>query len=86
METLPKPNNPDVTLREVPGDLMAVIRFNGEGRANAFAKHQGKLESWIVEQGYVAAGPPSYAGYSSPMVPGPLKRQEVMIPVEKTGS
>jgi len=81
IETLPEPNNAAVTLREEPGKLMATVRFSGEGRAKAYAAKQEALETWIAEQGYEAVGPVSYAGYSSPWTPSPLKRQEVMVPV-----
>jgi hypothetical protein len=82
-ETLPKPNNPDVTIRQVPGELLATIRFSGRGNEAAHEGHQSKLESWINEQGYNAIGEPRYAGYDAPWVPWPLRRNEVMIPVQK---
>lgn len=80
-ETLPKPNNPDVTIREVPGELVATIRFSGRGSEASHEKNQAKLEHWIGEQGYRQIGEPRYAGYDAPWVPWPLRRNEVMIPV-----
>jgi effector-binding domain-containing protein len=80
-ETLPKPNNPDVTIREVPGELIATIRFSGRGGEADHENNQAKLESWITEQGYNVTGEPRYAAYDAPWVPGPLRRNEVMIPV-----
>lgn len=85
LETLPKPNNPDVTIREVPSELVAAIRFSGRGSEASHKEKQGKLEKWISEQGYVATGPPSYAGYDAPWTPWPLRRNEVMISVAKPG-
>ena len=82
MDTLPVPNNPDVVVREVPGELMATVRFSGIGRERAFNEKQSLLESWITEQGYEAIGAPRYAGYDAPYVPGPFRRNEVMIPVQ----
>jgi effector-binding domain-containing protein len=84
MDTLPAPNNPDVTLREVPSEQIAAIRFNGSGRAATYAKNQDRLETWLAENGYEATGAVSYAGYSAPWVPAPMKRHEVMIPVKRT--
>ena len=81
METLPRPNNPDVTLREVPGELIATIKFSGLGRERTQAKKQAELESWISSQGYEVIGSPRYAGYDAPWTPAPLRRNEVMIPV-----
>ena len=36
METLPVPNNPDVTLRVEPGQLMATVRFSGRASQKDF--------------------------------------------------
>jgi len=81
METLPAPNNPDITIREVPGEMIAAIRFNGAGRESAHKKKQAELEAWLGTHDYVATGPARYAGYNAPWVPAPFKRNEVMIPV-----
>ena len=81
METLPVPNNPDVSIREVPGELMATVKFSGIGREQTFETKQVALESWIADQGLEIIGAPRYAGYDAPWVPGPFRRNEVMIPV-----
>ncbi|MEO0606670.1 MAG: heme-binding protein [Pseudomonadota bacterium] len=81
MATLPVPNNPDVTLREVPGELLATLRFAGSGRQGTFESKRTALETWIAERGYSAIGPPRFAGYDAPYVPAPFRRNEVMIPV-----
>lgn len=80
-ETLPKPNNPDVTIRQVPSETMAIIKFSGRGGEAANDDHRRTLEQWIAEQGYLEIGEPRYAGYDAPWVPSPLRRNEVMIPV-----
>lgn len=81
MDTLPVPNNPDVAIREVPGELMATVKFSGIGREAAFEQRHGALEAWLDRQGFEAIGPARYAGYDAPYVPGPFRRNEVMIPV-----
>lgn len=86
METLPVPNNPDVTIREVPGELMATVKFSGVGRERTFEQKREALEIWLAEQGYEITGAPRYAGYDAPYVPGPFRRNEVMIPVVNRGS
>ncbi|GAB5456446.1 MAG: heme-binding protein [Henriciella sp.] len=86
MDTLPVPNNSDVTVREVPGELMATVKFSGVGRERVFEQKQSALEAWLSEQGYDAIGAPRYAGYDAPYVPGPFRRNEVMIPVAARGA
>lgn len=81
MDTLPTPNNPAVTLREVPGEVMAAAKFRGGGSMSNFARREAELRDWIEAQGYEVTGPARYAGYSGPWVPAPVKRQEVLIPV-----
>lgn len=81
MDTLPIPNNSDVKIREVPGELLATIKFSGVARERVFDQKRAALEDWLFEQGYQAIGAPRYAGYDAPYVPGPFRRNEVMIPV-----
>ena len=83
MDTLPVPNNADVKIREVPGELMATFKFSGVGRERVFEQKRVALENWLIEQGYQPIGAPRYAGYDAPYVPGPFRRNEVMIPVIK---
>ncbi|MEL7041199.1 MAG: heme-binding protein [Pseudomonadota bacterium] len=84
MQTLPVPNNPDIKIREVPGELIATVRFSGAGRERTFEAKQTDLEAWIAVQGYTIIGPARYAGYNAPFVPGPFRRNEVMIPVARS--
>lgn len=81
METLPTPNNPNVTIREVPSELMAAVRFSGIGRESRFKQYESALADWLNTQGYAVAGPTRFAGYDAPYVPGPFRRNEVMVPV-----
>ena len=83
METLPIPNNENVTLREEPGQLMATVKFSGRASERDFEDKEIALINWITDQGYAVNGPSRYAGYNAPMTPGPFRRNEVMIPVEK---
>ncbi len=86
MDTLPVPNNEDVTLREVPGEMLATVRFSGAGRMETQIEQREALTDWIDEQGYEITGPVRYAGYDAPWKPAPLKRNEVMFPVEKAAA
>lgn len=83
METLPKPNNPDIIIREVAGEVIAILEFSGRGSEVMHKKKQIQLEQWIAKQGYTAIAEARYAGYDAPWVPWPFRRNEVMIPVAK---
>lgn len=81
METLPVPNNPDVKLRKVEGEMIAAVRFSGMGAASTMSTKREDLLAWLERQGYEQTGPARYAGYDAPWKPAPLRRNEVMIPV-----
>lgn len=83
METLPKPNSPLVTIREVPGRMVASLRFSGSGREARFREREKKLLDWIAAEGYKVAGPVNYSQYNPPWTPGFLRRNEILIPVTK---
>ncbi len=85
METLPVPNNDAVTLEDIPARMVAAVRFSGWTGAKAQARREADLRAWIDTRGYVPAGPAIYAYYNAPWVPGPLRRNEVMIPVRPSG-
>jgi effector-binding domain-containing protein len=82
MQTLPKPVNPKVTLREVAAQKMAVIRFSGFSTDEKVRVKTEELTSWIEKQGLKIIGKPQFARYDPPMMPPFLRRSEVMIAVE----
>lgn len=79
-KTLPTPP-PGVTIEEVPGRRLAAVRFAGVADDGDLAGKEAELRQWIEAQGLKAVGPAEFAFYNSPMIPGPLRRNEVLIPV-----
>lgn len=71
----------DIALTQVPRRRMAAVRFSGNGSQNDLAAREAQLRRWLAEQGIEAAGEAEFAFYDAPMVPGPLRRNEVLIPV-----
>lgn len=82
METLPKPNDPRVELSLTPAVRMAVIRFSGWTNDQDFKRKNAELEQWMSKRGHKATGPASLAQYNPPWTIGPLRRNEVMVPIE----
>ncbi len=80
LDTLP-PAPEDIKLTTVPSRKVAAVRFSGMAPASALASQEALLRSWIEEQGLTAINDAEYAFYDAPMVPGPLRRNEVMIEV-----
>ena len=82
MQTMPKPVNPKVTLREVAAQKMAVTRFSGFSTDEKVRVKTEELTNWILKQGLKIVGKPQFARYDPPMMPAFLRRSEVMIAVE----
>lgn len=80
LETLP-PAPVDITLTEIPARRMATVRFSGNARAGEIAQMEQELAKWVAQQELKPVGDYEYAFYDAPMVPGPLRRNEVMIEV-----
>lgn len=80
METLPTAPD-DITLTQVAARRVAAVKFNGNGSASDLTQMERVLSDWIGQQGLIPKGDFEYAFYDAPMVPGPLRRNEVMIEV-----
>ena len=82
LATLPRPNNPAVSLRELPGHRTAVLRFSGFMNE---AKVEGKAEelrAWLQARGMRAVGPPRLLRYDPPWTLPFMRRHEVVFDVE----
>lgn len=79
METLPKPNNPAVTLRELPSTNYAVIRFSWFVGEEKVAKKTAELMAWLVSKNITPTGKPQLARYNPPWTPPFWRRNEVMV-------
>lgn len=81
METLPDPENPKVTLRQVPRRRLAAVRYTGFWSEKGYHDNKLKLEAWISENELTIVGDPIWARYNPPFTPWFLRRNEILIPV-----
>ena len=79
MQTLPKPNNPDITVIEVPPQTYGVIKFSGLAGAEKVAAKTAELQSWMQTQKLTMTGTPELARYNPPWTLPFMRRNEVMI-------
>ncbi len=82
LETLPKPLDPLVQLREEPGYLMAAIRYSGTWSQKRYEKNLALLQEAIEKRGLKPDGQPIWARYDPPFMPWFLRRNEVLIRVQ----
>ena len=83
MSTLPKPKDDRIKLRQVPEQIMAVIRYSGFWSESRYIVHKLKLQSWLYQSDYKANGPAIWARYNAPFTLWFFRRNEVLIPVVK---
>ena len=83
METLPKPNNPAVELKEIPGKRFAAIRFSGMGGQDSLERHTKELDEFLSAKNLTPLSPPTYAFYNPPWTLPFLRRNEVMVELSK---
>ncbi len=79
LESLPKPANADVSLKDMPAKRRAAIRFSGVATDDLIARQEAKLRAWLEKQGLAHDGEATYAYYNDPFTPGPLRRNEVLL-------
>lgn len=83
MQSLPKPNNPDITITELPVQTYGVIKFSGLAGSNKVAEKTEALQSWMQGQNLKIIGIPELARYDPPWTLPFMRRNEVMIRYEQ---
>ena len=81
MDTLPKPNNPAVELKEVPAKRFGVIRFSGMGGQGNLDRHAEELQAFLEAKNLAFPSPPTYAFYNPPWTLPFMRRNEVLIEI-----
>ncbi len=82
MDTLPKPNNERVAIKEIPGKRFVTIRFSGFNSDENIAQHEEQLMQYILSNKMNTNGPAKYAFYNPPWTIPFLRRNEVMFEVD----
>ncbi|MEM8854625.1 MAG: heme-binding protein [Pseudomonadota bacterium] len=80
METLPAPKSETITIEQVPGDTMAVVRFSGFNTKARLDEETQRLRAFMADKGLAVEGTPRFAFYNPPWTLPFLRRNEVMIP------
>jgi len=79
MQTLPKPNNPNVEIIEVPAQTYGVIKFSWLAGEDKVAEKTEALQAWMQSQNLAITGEPELARYNPPWTLPFMRRNEVMI-------
>jgi hypothetical protein len=79
LATLPEPNDPSVTLRGVPAEVAAAVRYSGRWTQEGYEERVAALHEAIEVAGLHAAGEPRWARFDPPWIPWFLRRNEIVI-------
>ena len=82
MDTLPRPNNPDIRLVQRPERIMAVHRYSGTWSKERYEEHEKLLLDALATDRIETVGAPVFARYNAPFTPWFLRRNEIMVEVD----
>ncbi len=82
---LPRPSNAAIQVDDLPQRPVAAIRFGGRWNPVRHAEHLRLLKREVERAGWVPEGEPIVAQFGPLWLPGPLRRNEVLLPVRRRG-
>jgi hypothetical protein len=83
IETAPVPQDPTVKLEEITDYTVATVTFSGFLKQDNIEKHKALLETWIARKALKKIGPVKAAGYNPPFTIPAMRRNEILIQVQK---
>ena len=81
LQTIPRPKNPAVTLREVPAKWYAVVRYPGINTQSKVEDKTAELLAWIKAKGWTPIASPQLARYDPPWTLPFWRRSEILVEV-----
>jgi hypothetical protein len=83
LETLPSPVDPRVILRQVKSRLLAALTYSGTWSEKRYRQHEAALLEAVKNAGLITIGEPIFARYNSPFTLWFLRKNEVLVEVDK---
>jgi hypothetical protein len=83
LQTIPRPKNPAVTLREVPAKWYAVVRYPGINTQSKVEDKTAELLAWIKAKGWSPVAAPQLARYDPPWTLPFWRRSEIMVEISQ---
>lgn len=81
---VPDPVRPGVTTHVIPPLTVAAIRFGGGWSTERARGFEAELIRQLAEWGIAPAGKSLFARYDPPWKPGFLRRNEVLVPINRS--
>lgn len=83
LDSAPAPLDERVRLALRPPRLMAVVRYSGTWSEANYTEKLRDLKAWMRQRKLVPVGEPVWARYDPPVMPWFLRRNEILVPVER---
>ena len=77
----PAPNDSSITVRRMPPERAAALRYSGRWTWASYRDHVDQLMKALARDGVTPAGPPRFARFDPPWTPWFLRHNEVVVPV-----
>ncbi|MBN2419917.1 MAG: heme-binding protein [Deltaproteobacteria bacterium] len=81
METIPRPLDERVKVKEEQGKTFAAYKYSGGWSEKKYEKMKKKLLEIIAEKKLKVRGEPIFARYNSPFMPWLFRRNEILIEI-----
>lgn len=82
LQTLPKPNNPQVEIKTQPARKVAALKFSWYAGPKRVEAKKQELLNLLGQDGVATKGTPEYAGYDAPLTAPWLRRNEIIIEID----
>ncbi|QQO52194.1 MAG: heme-binding protein [Thiohalocapsa sp. PB-PSB1] len=80
---LPQPIDERVTLRQMPARLIAARRYSGGWGESKYRANEQALLDALQRERLITVGTPIFARYNAPFVPGFMRRNEILVEVQR---
>jgi hypothetical protein len=81
LESLPKPVDGRVRIREIPGQIVAAHRYSGRWTEKNYQEHLSAMRESLQRDGVEPDGQTQFARYHAPWTPWFMRRNEIMVAV-----
>lgn len=82
LDRAPEPMDARVSVREVPAQRLAAVRFSGLSSRTNYDTHLAHLRATLTANGLRATGEPVYSRYNAPWTPWFMRRNEIWLALE----
>ncbi len=82
MDTLPKPKNPNVTIKQMPAQQLAVVTFSGWVDEEKLAAQTTRLNEWMAKNGLKSSGSVQLSRYNPPWTLPFWRRNEIWVKLD----